>query len=69
MENKIKIGVSACVLGECVRFDGGHKRSRFVHRELVKHVDFEPICPEVEIGMPVPRPTIRLVSKGKRSRW
>ncbi|MDA0148954.1 YbgA family protein [Vibrio sp. LaRot3] len=66
MDTKIKVGVSACVLGEKVRFDGGHKRSRFVHQELATHFDFLSICPEVESGMPVPRPTIRLISDKER---
>ncbi|ANU39219.1 DUF523 and DUF1722 domain-containing protein [Vibrio scophthalmi] len=66
MEQEIKIGVSACVLGETVRFDGGHKSSRFVTKELGNHFRFVPVCPEVESGMPVPRPTIRLISDKER---
>ncbi|KII76258.1 YbgA family protein [Vibrio renipiscarius] len=66
MDTEIKIGVSACVLGETVRFDGGHKSSRFVTKELGQHFQFVPVCPEVESGMPVPRPTIRLVSNEER---
>lgn len=59
----IKIGVSACVLGDKVRFDSGHKRNRFVCEELAEFVEFVPVCPEVGIGLPVPRPTIRLVDR------
>lgn len=61
---KIKLGVSACVIGEKVRFDSGHKRSSFVANDLVEFVDFVPVCPEVGIGLPVPRPTIRLLDRG-----
>lgn len=56
----IKVGISACLLGDEVRFDGGHKRSVFCTDELGRHVEFVKLCPEVGIGMPVPRPTIRL---------
>ncbi|OOF00107.1 YbgA family protein [Salinivibrio sp. IB643] len=61
------VGVSACVIGEKVRFDSGHKRSTFVTKELGPYVDFVPVCPEVGIGLPVPRPAIRLVDKGDLS--
>ncbi len=56
----IKVGISACLLGDQVRFDGGHKRSDFCANELQRHVEFVKLCPEVGIGLPVPRPTIRL---------
>lgn len=56
----IQVGVSACILGEKVRFDGGHKQSAFVQNTLSKVFDFVPVCPEVGVGMTVPRPTIRL---------
>lgn len=56
----IKIGTSACVLGEKVRYDGGHKRSAFVTRQLPEHYRLVPFCPEVGIGMTVPRPAIQL---------
>ncbi|EKK9986728.1 DUF523 and DUF1722 domain-containing protein [Vibrio vulnificus] len=62
----LKIGISACVLGDQVRFDGGHKQSRFVVQELTPHFSFVPVCPEVGMGMPVPRPTIRLISNEER---
>lgn len=61
MEAKtLKVGISSCLLGQQVRFDGGHKRSAFCDDELSKHVEFVPFCPEVGIGLPIPRPTIRL---------
>lgn len=56
----IKIGSSACVLGDKVRYDGGHKRSAFVVNQLSNHYKLIPFCPEVGIGMPVPRPAIQL---------
>lgn len=56
----IQIGISACVLGEKVRYDGGHKNSEFCSDLLTKFVQFVPICPELAIGMPSPRPAIRL---------
>ena len=59
--NTIKIGVSACLLGREVRFDGGHKRSRFVTDTLASHFEFVAFCPEVAIGMGTPRQPIRLV--------
>jgi uncharacterized protein YbgA (DUF1722 family)/uncharacterized protein YbbK (DUF523 family) len=52
--------VSACVVGQEVRFNGGHKLSRFVRDELGAHAEFVPVCPEVEMGLSVPRETIRL---------
>lgn len=55
------IGVSACLLGRAVRFDGGHKRDAFVAAELSRYADIVPYCPETAIGLPVPRPPIRLV--------
>ncbi|WP_372626177.1 YbgA family protein [Arsukibacterium sp.] len=56
----IKIGISACVLGEPVRFDGGHKASTFCLQQLSPLVKFVAICPEQAIGLGVPRPAIRL---------
>ena len=59
--NKIRIGVSRCLLGDPVRYDGAHRRDRYVADVLGEHFDWVPVCPEVEVGLPVPRPTIRLV--------
>ncbi len=61
----IRLGVSACLLGESVRYDGGHKRDRYVTDVLAEWFEFVPVCPEVGIGMPTPRPPIRLVSTAK----
>jgi uncharacterized protein YbgA (DUF1722 family)/uncharacterized protein YbbK (DUF523 family) len=57
----IRIGISACLLGQEVRFDGGHKRDAFLMDVLGKHVEWVPVCPEVEVGMGTPRETLRLV--------
>jgi uncharacterized protein YbgA (DUF1722 family)/uncharacterized protein YbbK (DUF523 family) len=58
--NRPTIGVSACLLGHPVRFDGGHKQDRFITNQLSRVMDFVPVCPEMEAGLGVPRPTIQL---------
>jgi uncharacterized protein YbgA (DUF1722 family)/uncharacterized protein YbbK (DUF523 family) len=58
---KIPIGVSQCLLGDAVRFDGGHKRNSFLIEVLSDYVDFRPVCPEVAIGLGIPRKPIRLI--------
>jgi len=60
-ERPLRLGVSSCLLGHAVRFDGGHKRDRFVTDLLGAHVEWVPVCPELESGMGVPRPSMRLV--------
>ncbi len=55
MTNKIKLGISSCLLGEKVRYDGGHKYDSFLIDTLREHVEFIPVCPEVECGLGVPR--------------
>lgn len=57
----IKVGISACLLGEPVRFNGGHKESRLCSETLARHFEFVPVCPEVAIGLGTPRQPIRLV--------
>jgi len=64
-EQRLRLGVSTCLLGENVRFDSGHARDRFVTDVLSRWFEFVPVCPEVEIGMGIPRPTIRLVDEGQ----
>lgn len=59
--SKIKLGISACLVGEKVRFDSGHKRHHFCTDELGKHVEYKAFCPEVAVGLPIPRPTIRMI--------
>jgi len=60
-----RVGVSSCLLGEEVRFNGGHKRYRFLTDELAPYVDWVPYCPEVEIGLGTPREPIRLTAAGR----
>jgi uncharacterized protein YbgA (DUF1722 family)/uncharacterized protein YbbK (DUF523 family) len=59
--NKIPIGISSCLLGQQVRFDGGHKRDSYITGTLSKYFEFYPFCPEVGIGLGTPRPALRLV--------
>lgn len=56
-----RIGISRCLLGECVRYDGGHKRNLCVLEKLEGRVEFVPVCPEVECGLAVPREPMDLV--------
>jgi len=65
---KIRPGVSACLLGRQVRYDGGHKRDPFLTDTLGPFVEWIPMCPEVEIGLGVPRDTIRLVGEAAAPR-
>lgn len=58
---KLRVGVSACLLGREVRYDGQHKRNDFVVDVLGPFVEFVPVCPELEVGMGVPREPVRLV--------
>jgi len=62
--SEILIGVSSCLLGRKVRYDGGDKRDHFVLDVLGPHVEFVPVCPEVELGLGTPRETLRLVRRG-----
>ena len=68
MQNRIRIGLSTCLLGENVRFDGGHKRDRFVTDTLGQFLDFVPVCPEMECGLGVPRESMRLVGNPESPR-
>jgi len=63
---RVKIGVSSCLLGQEVRYNGGHKRDGFVAGTLSDFADYVPVCPEVAIGLGIPRPTIRLVGDPRR---
>ncbi len=62
MVTKIKLGISSCLLGEKVRYDGGHKLDHFITETLGKFVEFVPVCPEVECGLGIPREAMHLVS-------
>lgn len=61
MEDTIKLGISTCLLGENVRYDGGHKLDRFLTDTLGQYVEYVPVCPEFECGFGVPREALRLV--------
>src|SRR5215831_9006783 len=67
-DEPIKIGVSSCLLGAEVRFDGGHKRSDFLVDTLGSFVEFVPVCPGVQVGLGVPRETLRLVQDSNAMR-
>ena len=58
---QLRIGISSCLLGETVRYDGGHKRDRFLVDTLGRYVEWVPVCPELEVGMGVPRESLRLL--------
>jgi len=60
MEMKIRLGISACLLGEEVRYDGGHKHDRYLTDTLGRYVEYVPVCPEVEAGFGIPRETMHL---------
>ncbi len=64
----IRVGISACLLGDEVRFDGGHKRDPFLIDTFGPYVDWVKVCPEVESGMGIPRESIRLVEDDGRLR-
>jgi uncharacterized protein YbgA (DUF1722 family)/uncharacterized protein YbbK (DUF523 family) len=65
MSERLRIGVSACLLGREVRFDGQHKRDAFLVDALGPFVEFVPICPEVEVGMSIPREPVRLIGAAR----
>ena len=60
-QEPIRIGISSCLLGQHVRFDGGHKRDPFLVDTFGMFVDWVPVCPEVELGLGTPREALRLV--------
>jgi len=66
-DRPIRLGVSSCLLGQAVRYDGGHKRARFVTDLLGAFVEWVPVCPEVEVGMGTPRPALRLLRDGDKT--
>ena len=65
---RIRVGISSCLLGESVRYDSGHKRNRYITQILGRFFDFVPACPEVAIGLGVPRPPIRLTGDPQKPR-
>jgi uncharacterized protein YbbK (DUF523 family) len=60
----IRLGISRCLLGDHVRYDGGHKRDDVLVNALACHVEWVPVCPEVEAGLGVPREPMQLVGSG-----
>lgn len=61
MLEPIKLGISSCLMGSTVRYDGGHSHDRFLTETLGLFAEYVPVCPEVECGMPTPREAIRLM--------
>jgi uncharacterized protein YbbK (DUF523 family) len=68
MSKKVKIGVSSCLLGNNVRYDGGNKLEPYLRDALGQLVEWVTVCPEVECGLPVPREPMQLVADGPRAR-
>ena len=65
---KIRLGISTCLLGHNVRYDGGHKLDRYLRDELGRFVEYVPVCPEVEAGFGIPRESLRLVGDPENPR-
>lgn len=64
--NKVRVGVSSCLLGQPVRYNGGHKRNQTVIDLLGDRFEPVPVCPEVEMGMGVPREPVQLAANNER---
>ncbi|MFV2176959.1 YbgA family protein [Actinomadura sp. LOL_016] len=65
MTTRPRLAVSSCLLGAPVRYNGAHSRDRFLTGQLSRHVDWVPVCPEMEIGLGAPRPTMRVHTDGR----
>jgi uncharacterized protein YbgA (DUF1722 family)/uncharacterized protein YbbK (DUF523 family) len=65
---KIKIGISSCLLGQNVRYDGGHKHDHYLTETFGKYIEWVPVCPEVGYGLPIPREAMRLVGDPEATR-
>jgi uncharacterized protein YbbK (DUF523 family)/uncharacterized protein YbgA (DUF1722 family) len=63
-EVRPQVGVSSCLLGQPVRFNGGHSRNRFIADVLARYVEWVPVCPEIEIGLGAPRESLHLTGEG-----
>jgi uncharacterized protein YbgA (DUF1722 family)/uncharacterized protein YbbK (DUF523 family) len=61
MADRIRLGISSCLLGNLVRYDGGHQHDRYLTETLGSYVEYVPVCPEVECGLGIPRESMRLV--------
>ena len=68
MEENFKIGISSCLLGNEVRWNAGHKLDKYLTRTLGKFVEYVPVCPEVEVGLGIPRESMRLVGDPENPR-
>jgi uncharacterized protein YbgA (DUF1722 family)/uncharacterized protein YbbK (DUF523 family) len=68
MEERVRLGISSCLLGNAVRWNSGHKMDRYLTRTLGQFVDYVPVCPEVEAGFGVPRESMRLVGDPQNPR-
>jgi uncharacterized protein YbgA (DUF1722 family)/uncharacterized protein YbbK (DUF523 family) len=68
MTDHLKLGISACLLGQNVRYNGGHTRDHFLTDTLGQYLNYVPICPEVECGMPIPWEALRLVGDPENPR-
>jgi len=68
METKFRIGISSCLLGNEVRWNAGHKLDKYLTRTLGKFVEYVPVCPEVEVGLGIPRESMRLVGDPENPR-
>lgn len=66
-QDKIVVGISSCLLGEKVRYDGGHKHDSYISKTLGQYFDFQTFCPELDIGLGVPRKPIRLTRNDSQS--
>lgn len=66
--NKIKLGISACLIGEKVRYGGGDKLDKYLMDTFGHIVEWVPLCPEVEAGLPVPREPMQLIGEARRAR-
>ncbi|HXA97446.1 MAG TPA: DUF523 and DUF1722 domain-containing protein, partial [Candidatus Dormibacteraeota bacterium] len=64
----IRVGISACLLGEAVRYDGGHRKDHYITGVLAQHFSWVSVCPELEVGMGVPREPVRLVGSPEAPR-
>ena len=67
-KSSIRVGISSCLLGNEVRYDGGHKRDRYLTDTLGQFFEWAPVCPEVEMGLGTPRETLRLVGDASAPR-
>lgn len=68
MKERVRLGISSCLLGNAVRWNSGHKMDRYLTRTLGQFVDYVPVCPEVEAGFGVPRESMRLVGDPQNPR-